>query len=912
MNIFKWSFFVAVLIALPSLIFAQMVVPRGWEDQDSIRIAARNAIWASGGPYYGEDDARVMRIQDSLGFNIISDFTGFDGTKIPFGGRCKGYISFYNGIDLDLPGLARSLVQRIYYPSPQGIGIWNGGFDAGYRWRFIDTADYTWHNNTYDSNDVSPYAEFDKDPNFVTQTYLSRMKHSTPDTLQVGTDGRLILGYNDNRRADQMFTTIGGGKWNEMAPFMPLQTAKAFSARLEFSLDTIAGHIDSSHWSGSNEDLPLLRIQILFKRGGTDSGWSVFPFTPFKDSSNGTQAGWLRLVDTMITPAIYHTLRESWRVRDTLENNTASHIDWFFKQLNLKLENLPSYVQIDTVTDFQNTPEYGFGTQSPDTLRSLCHPDSLVAIDSASSRYITNFSDPSENPTKVPLVEIRLFSTYRTKVRIRSLSWQDTIEDKFLYRARFGDSTHSLNPYNDSYGGFDDSVKKRIESYAGVIATSGSKIRELLVNDVAPGLMATQMSGIGYVDFMLSRSKLHTHMRPQEMGGMSEAMRRERLSYDGIPPSVCENQYSNFYSQKNRHGFFDNVKIDDVFPGDYIPNSSLGSGSSWLTNSLDTMQGLLIARPGDSTDFYKGYRTYSETEEIQTVCSILRGSAYTGLRHPQKKKQAVESSPDTWAGISTQAYEAPSNTAYSWVFPHDTLHGTTSLGVDTILRVSTFAASMYRFRPTTPEENTALYYTSLANGIASFNIAPCIDGDNSPSGGTVTLFGVSLRAQASDPSLMDYSYNFGHRRSGWASASGTWFSSSHNVVDTTLPPYYLGFSNQFRATYRAESRMNQIYDTLRGNTYPLKRFTWLDAYSTHKAIQTASNTVQTSDHKIDTSNAATYRGAFLKCFCSTKVKLWEKGAHGEFLDSILSDQLVPDSARRTYAEVGLFKDSINS
>src|SRR6185436_17342512 len=181
----------------------------------------------------------------------------------------------------------------------------------------------------------------------------------------------------------------------------------------------------------------------------------------------------------------------------------------------------------------------------------------------------------------------------------------------------------------------------------------------------------------------------------------------------------------------------------------------------------------------------------------------------------------------------------------------------------------------------------------------SFNIAQFIDGGNIPNGGTVTCFGLGHRDDRNSASLMDYSYNFGWRSSG--RDTNYWLSPISNYCDSVLPRYYLGYANQFRALFRVESRINQIYDTTGGrNGIPFKRFTWLTAYSTHRAL----------NNSVDKSDSAVYSEAFLKCDSTSQVKLWDKGNHGEYLDSLNgSNKPVIDSARRTYVEMGLFIDS---
>jgi len=893
-----FTFFPALILffLMTASSYSQMVVSKGWQNIDSIRFEVNDDNGAAAPA--GETDTRTKTLMDSLGVTVISSYGPIGGSTKPYGTKRKGYDCYpQDGTAnrMNFIGAGEYIRQRIYYPSPERIGFWD---DGGYRWRYIDTLHYSWHDNTLDSNDISPYAEFDKDTNLVPQTYLSQMYHSTPDTLQVGTDGRIILGYNDQRNGTQMLVS------HLSIPFEGGKLPKAFSARLEFNLDTSKADIDTLYTSNSSENVPLLRVQILYKKGQnasnpSDSGWRVLPFVPFKTDTNGTQSGWYKIADDTITLAQWHTLKESWRERDTLQNGIISH-DWNFKQLNIMLKNLPSYMPVTTATDYYDgMPEYGSGSSNSRFKNIIANPDSLVAFNSSDVRY----EQGSLSDQNTPIFEIRILSTYRTKVRIRSLVWQDTAMDKFLYRAKFGDSTHSLTPFGN-YGGWDDSMSDYLEYFADSVAISGCAVRELRLNDINPYLPSTAMSDVGYLEYLSSKVGLHVLMRPQEGGEKTLQMRRERLGYDGQPPSISENQASNTFSARGG-GWRQYGGINHVFPGDYIPNSSLASGSPWLDASahLDTMQGLIIGRPGDTSDFFKAYRTYVESEEIQGVISALRGTAYAALHHRVGKKSAWQSSPPLFGGIDAGAIK---DSDFHFRFPLDTLKDQ----YGGIIHTYTFAQSAYTsFRPPTPEETYAYFYISLANGASSFNLGQCFDNEGTPPGGDGTLFGICLRHHDSDPALLDYSYNFGHRRINWGDSFKWWADSTDNIADAILPPYYLGYANLFRATYRTMSRINNIYDTVGGNKYPFKRFTWLDAFSAYRALQTSTNTVQAGGYVIDTSNAATFRAAFLKCDSTTQVKLWAKGTHGEYLDSTVSGHLVRDSARRTYVEVGLFRDS---
>ena len=170
MKQFKYVSFLAVIFALCSGTIAlaqsrsasRQVVPFGWENEDSIRFGTfdQNGKDAS---FQDSLDHLDVNFQDEYGSIRYSDTTR---------GKRKGIVAYgwHCGEVNDLTGSAYSYQQRTFFPSPKPIGYW---FDPGYSWRYIDP-NYTWHDNQYDANDISPYAEFLKNSDIVSETYETR------------------------------------------------------------------------------------------------------------------------------------------------------------------------------------------------------------------------------------------------------------------------------------------------------------------------------------------------------------------------------------------------------------------------------------------------------------------------------------------------------------------------------------------------------------------------------------------------------------------------------------------------------------------------------------------------------------------------------------------------------------------
>src|SRR5581483_9786939 len=118
--------------------------------------------------------------------------------------------------------------------------------------------------------------------------------------------GRVILGYSDNRLAiDLTNLTI-----NNTYPINGvIDTARLHSVILEFNVES---GIDTALSNGRDSmDLPLVRLQVLFKKGtvGTGhNGWPVLPFVPFRSSLHPNNTGWWAVLDTVITKSVYNSL----------------------------------------------------------------------------------------------------------------------------------------------------------------------------------------------------------------------------------------------------------------------------------------------------------------------------------------------------------------------------------------------------------------------------------------------------------------------------------------------------------------------------------------------------------------------------------------------------------------------------
>jgi hypothetical protein len=857
----RWSLPIGIIIfssfmLQSSALRAQLVVPKGWENMDSVRFGL------FGIEEYGNTaiNRQADSLADSVGCNLSESFGDIGWNDNVYGHR-KGFLARnIGGADttfIDVVHLASVFQQRIYYADSVAMPLFG---DWGYYWRYNDLRFNRYarlYNNTYDSNDISIYAEYPRKDSIASLSYLTHQFDSTGytsgSTVTVGNQGRVILGYSNNCLADQLLRTSNNYYFPQKTT---RDTAKTFSATVEFNIDTSS--IDTLGSSLGHDNVPLLRFQILYKQGETrdtlghiiDTGWAVLPFVPFRDSSHRYNAGWYRIIDTTITYAVYKTLPDDWRKEDVLASGSLAHPLWHFKQLHVILKDMPQSMKNLMRLTSDDSARIAYGISLPtsgDT--SFQNPDFIVA---------GNPGDTDGTTKSNYLLESRVLSTYRATVRVRSMTWQDTVVDNILWR-KLDTLTHlsySCNPKTGLPGGYDSLFNIGIQKIYDSCHAYGTQLREFEFNDVKLPFSNLSISAIGYADYMLSKKGMGTHIREQDRaGGQAEQLRREKLSYDGKPPAMYENQYNNFYT------YAGSVPI---FPSDYLLNGvSLNSALTW-PNHQDTILHMVMGRQDTTADPLKAYKTYTDQcGGLAFMANILRASAYSCLRHPQARKYALEESAQGWAGLSYQ--RAPWDTTYD---PN------------------------YAERPTTPEEIQAQFFIGLANGVSCFNNPQPYDAGGK-TGGSPGLFGVRRRTNVNDTTdIWTNKYNFGHRNQ-WDTTA--WYSPSSNELDIYLPQYYLGYANTFRAFKRTLGRINQIFDTTHGrNEIPFRRFTWLDTYSTSNSFSAGSD-------------QTTKNNAFLKCYSTTPVKRWSRGSNYAYIDS-----LTADSSQRTYVEVGLFKDSINT
>jgi len=896
--------------------FCQIVVPHGWETKDSIRFG----LWFF--PTEGNYNSTLTPFTDTMGVRFEMGYDNRPPTDVPGGKRIGISTQEYGqtGQTCGLMSVAERLKERIFYPSPDVISphsVWR------YNAINVDTAAHAkWYNNTYDANDISPFAEYPQNPIIVKDTFRTRSYDSTVNTLvHYGNEGRIILGYSDKRNATDLLTLMGDQLFTTI-----LDTPKVTNAILEFNINRDT--IDMGSATSSIDSVPLLRVQILFKEGTPDNQ-AVLPFVPFKTASNPHNHGWWKIIDTVITRNNYDRLTDSYRTQDSVNGNIAH--PWKFKQLHLILRPPPN-MQMDSLFHLEKTHgnsdyynlrnKYAQNTDgSYGTITHFVHPDSLV----------NEQTDPTNTPP-IPLLEIRILSTYRATVRVRSLSYHDELADKFLYRARFSDtvhhtdSTHSLNA-DGTYGGLDDSLIHNINLYANQIPAGLQ--REIEFIDYIDEWNYLSLTGTGLLEYLISKRNMNTHIHEQWSEWIEE-FRRSKMSQDGKPPSMYENEASRFSAGRSQFNNGSGIP-GDIFPADYVYYGLTPDYThQWPLSANDSMVGqMFIGRYGASvfntSDSLYAYHRYTDIYGGMDFLSYkYRQSAITALRHPPTKRFAIEASPQGWGLIHTLAYNAfgiyhhnkditDTIPTSGWRFPKNGtllpgagISGPGTSGRDSIAEdpsTKQYYAYYYQ-RPTTPEETSVLIYGALANGATCFSNAQPFE-FGTPTDGVAGMFAPGRRTSRSVPTVENHTYNFGHQRSEWDTSS--WTKSNLNECDSPLPDYYLGYANTFKAFKRAFARINQIYDTTHGRgAIPFRRFSWVDAYSTSKAIN------QTGFPALSADDSTSRAKAFIKCFCTTPVKRWSRGSHGEYIDSIHSGQLVPDSSFRTYAEVGIFKDSIDS
>jgi hypothetical protein len=883
-----FSIFLAIFCFLIcSASFAQMVVPHEWDNRDSIRFGTY-MNWSLG--IFAMPSAEVFLQLDTICVNWNEEWGPIPGDA-NLGDHILGSSIPYtvNGFWPPPGDIALKFKQFLYYALPGNIARNPDGL--GRIWQYNDACGLSGFNpnakyfyNNYDSNDISAYSEFPKDSALAVAKFFTHRYDSTGhpggatsgDTVSVCHEGRVILGISNARDADQMFfesrnyyfspDTSNGYKVDTAKNSNP-DTAKAFSLNLTFNL---SGPIDTMLANGTPSDsLPLVRLQALFKPKGQET----LPLVPFKTQADSTKAGWWIVLDKIITKSEYDALDDDWRVPDTLENGSKAR-SWKFKQFHVQL-NLPylldSIAKKHVITNDSKFRDFTYG--SHDVWPTIyTHQDSLTE----SINLIT---------TARQLFEMRVLSTYRDTVRIRSLVFEDTITDKFLYRKPEGATSHSLDP-NGKRGGFDSIMDITMHRYSDSLRGNQSEINYI---DVRLAFTPYAAAMIGYLDYFGSKYKVHGHIHEQDNGSWTELYRRSRNGYDGQVPSMFENEGDPYDGDEVHTPFV------QAFPGDYVYyGHPQGSSSSW-PNAGDTLMGLQFTRKTTGADPYVSYRRFDTLYNgISYLADNARMSVRTAHDHPKKKRFAIEANIPIWGALNKHTvWSAPNQDTGHWIYDEK--------------------AAKWHQHLTTPEQVTGNIYGLLANGITALNIAQFY---NVPSPywsepGILTPNSIPDTI-GSYPYHWIHNFNFGHDHTSfwrWTNATETdsvrhdeWTNGT-NDVDGSLPNYYLAYSNNWRALQRAMGRINQIYDTNASNKIPFKRFTWLNAYSANR----------TSVFGINVSDTATYHKAFFQCYKTTKVDPWKRGTKGEYIDDTTSaGKLVVDTAARTFAEVGLFKDSINS
>jgi hypothetical protein len=694
-------------------------------------------------------------------------------------------------------------------------------------------------NNTYDANDISPYSEFDAQHDSVIATYhTSRWLNGTnsivDSVLDYGDEGRPILACSSPRIADALLRVEPNGVCPPLKPaywwtgnsdnltnksiiteivdtasypslaayrssvferggydssalpaldtmvFEALgsvaDTARDFSTTLDFNIDT--SNIDTSNSNGRSIDsLPLLRFQVLFKMGDTANlpltGWPLQPFTPFRDSthSNPAGAGWYKVTDVVITRATYRKLDNCWKYEDQLGNGSASH-SWTFKQLHTLFQDVPQSLRNLMVSNSSDiSSEWDKWAHNTDALAdsSAMLPDSITTPPNDSILpAVLHIANPN-------LLEIRVLSTFRAKVRVRGLALEDTNVDKFLYRLRIsGDSTHSLNPLPDGagnsvIGGYDNNIAglcSRIKAQGGA-----AEYLEIDVNTALNGnLWYLSFPMFGYMDYMAGKDSMAPHIHEQGGSGAILDFRRNRIMFDDEPPSMYEDiafgigggtLFPRDYVVNTTPTAFESdtilaplYSVDTGFISFHIPApyyKVLGNNDPW--EGMFVMRDTLIG--GDSLLSYKAY-----TNQIRGLTGAgLREMALQGLNHPNARRMPYEASfmfgwlnlrwywrPDTgteyvyYGGSLLGSHPYPStpvtDTGYmlstakepitglplSWGLLHDSVvsNDTSYSRYYAGIRWHDTDTCGYSTRPPTPEEFQGQVFVALASGASSF------------------------------------------------------------------------------------------------------------------------------------------------------------------------------------------------
>ncbi len=879
-----------------STVNAQIVVEQGWKDHDSIFCSAFGLAGFGMYPaYLGiNDTGQVKKQMDTLGINWAHEWTGVNG-NVDYGNH------IYGGASEGVTGVFPDLSQLCKFKSLEWFALPDripDNFHPGLFWQYHSTkvkdSITTPFNNTYDANDISPYCEFAKNDSFVKATFTTA-EFGSPTTVHYGDVGRVILGMSDNRDPRRMlkyqinpfFAPVPGTNRyaRDTAKYHSPDTAKAFSVTLFFNADTKTANIDTAFANHRPTDsLPLIRLQILYKRGilnaanPFDTGQGTIPLMPFKTKLDSTKAGWWKIIDTTITKAIYDNLPDDWHAPDSLENKTLAR-SWKFKQLHVILKDIPPTLRdyldgdnhlydpaVSTLayanfgTDWENN--YPAWVESKDTVKTFSTPDNLV--DSIGSPNAARH-----------IIECRVLSTYRTTIRVRSMTIQDTITDKFLYRKLdpLTGISHSCET-NGNYGGFDSVVNATAADWSDSV---GGRRWGIHFQDTREYNWKQSAAMIGYVDYFASKNNLYAHWHEQDNGGTSLYYRRNRLSYDGQPPSMFENEGQMFTGPV-------------LCPGDYIfkHTQKINGFTAW-PNTFDTSANGLVftRRTADTATRWKGYEDFDTLYNGHVYYSRnVRNSNHTAQDHPKNKRSAIEVNMQAWGDYNSGVRWDPVHS--KWIYDS----------------VKPFVHIKQAF----PEEIVGTTFAFLADGTTAFN-NPQIFYLGEIYGGIPGM--LHVQKWPVNTTIQDcpsgnlikwlHNYNYGHIYSAWCSDVDHHYQYTHdtNDINGTLPNMYLGYSNNFLAQQRVMGRINQIYGSKNGNKYPLTRMTWLDAYSNNLAFRTTRDNFTASD-------SVSRAKAFLKVTKTQMVKITQRDSRRAFIDSAAID-----SAWRTIAEVGLFKDSIS-
>lgn len=162
---------VFIALILPASLLAQsrsgMIVPYNWVNEDSMRVG----IFGANEGWIGLQDSL-----DCFGANFDYEWGAANPEWVPKGNR-KGWMAYglWSGAPISLTDLGEVLRPITFYPTLSKLH--DVTLDCNF-WRYLDTSGYTYHDNRYDENDISAYAEWTRDEAMVTSTFPS-MRYTT-------------------------------------------------------------------------------------------------------------------------------------------------------------------------------------------------------------------------------------------------------------------------------------------------------------------------------------------------------------------------------------------------------------------------------------------------------------------------------------------------------------------------------------------------------------------------------------------------------------------------------------------------------------------------------------------------------------------------------------------------------------